>query len=145
MAKLSAHGAELGRIHYTTYTCAHMADGQILRKDGAGGWKIFKRCKAGMDPRAVYENALAHYNAQAQTRPALAAYRTALHDLAGRSKAWKLHLAIELMPDDPDGIWSHVHDDYTDAIPCDVSEIIEICRLFKAAEIETAARAKVSA
>jgi len=122
-----------------------MADGHILRKSGSGGWKIYKKCKAGVDPRTAYENALKRYSEQAQTRPALVAYRTALHDIAGRSKAWKLHLAVQLMPDDPDGIWAEVHDDYTDAIPCDVSEVVELCRLYKAAEREREAAAQHTA
>jgi hypothetical protein len=40
MAKLSAHGKEIGRINYTTYSKAYMQDGTILKNSGFG-WKVF--------------------------------------------------------------------------------------------------------
>ena len=56
-----------------------------------------------------------------------------LHDLAGLGKAWKLNSAVELMPDDPDGVWSEACDGYGDNVHADVSEIVELCGLYRAA------------
>jgi hypothetical protein len=55
MAKLSAHGKEIGRINYTTYSKAYMQDGTILKNSGFG-WKVFGKCK--INPQEVYEKAL---------------------------------------------------------------------------------------
>jgi hypothetical protein len=40
MAKLSAHGKEVGRINYTTYAKAYMQDGVVLKNEGHG-WKVY--------------------------------------------------------------------------------------------------------
>ena len=135
MAKLSAHGAEIGRIRYTSYEVAYMSDGKILRKI-AGAWKLYKKCKPGVDPAQAYRHASEKQVAFLAQRPALAAYRKELHSLAGLGKAWKLHMAIELMPDDPDGVWSEACDGYGDNVHADISEVVELCQLYNLAVIE---------
>ena len=135
MAKLSAHGTEIGRLTYTTYTDAYMADGKLLRNHGHG-WKLHARAKEGIDIRDVFQR-----NQQKQIdflakRPAMAAYRKCLHELAGCSKRWKLALAVEMMPDDPDGVWSEACDGYGDNVHADIDEVSELCRLYNDAMSE---------
>ena len=135
MAKLSVHGTEIGRLTYTTYTDAYMADGKILRNRGHG-WKLQARAKDGMNIQDVFAR-----NQQKQIdflakRPAMVAYRKCLHSLAGCSKRWKLALAVELMPDDPDGVWSEACDGYGDNVHADIDEVSELCKLYLAAMAE---------
>lgn len=135
MAKLSAHGAEIGRVRYTTYETAYMTDGKILRKD-AGAWKLYKKCKPGVDPRQAYERARAKREEFLAANPALREYTRELHSLAGIGKAWKLHMAIELMPDDADGVWSECCDGYGDNVHADIGEVSGLCRLYARALAE---------
>jgi hypothetical protein len=135
MAKLSAHGIEIGRIVFNTYAKAYMSDGAVLKNNGFG-WKLHARCKPGVDPVAVYERAKAHQEAFLVERPALATYRKALHRLSGLSKAWKLHAAVELMDDDPDGVWSECCNGYADNVHADIDEVSELCNLYKLAMAE---------
>ena len=127
MAKLSAHGKEIGRINYTTCSKAYMQDGTILKNSGFG-WKVFGKCK--INPQEVYEKALTQHKDFIGKRPCLAAYRTHLHALAGMGKAWKLQAAIELLGDDVDGIWSEVCDGYGDNVHASVEEIEHLVKLY---------------
>ena len=103
MAKLSAHGSEVGRINYTTYAKAYMSDGKILKNFGHG-WKLYGTCK--VSPEQAFAVAKEKQDRVLAERPMLAAYRKELHSIAGMGKAWKLHAAIQLLGDDIDGIWS---------------------------------------
>ena len=71
---------------------------------------------------------------QLACKPAVAAYRAALRDMAGLSKRWKLHTAVTLMPDDPDGVWSEACDGYGDNVSADLDDVVELCRLYQAIE-----------
>jgi len=135
MAKLSAHGAEIGRIYFTTYAKAYMADGKILKNHGFG-WKLHGKLKAGIAPADAYKRALEHHEQFMRERPALAAYRKALHAIAGLSKRWKIATAVEMMPDDPDGVWSEACDSYGDNVSADLDEVVELCTLYRAAIAE---------
>ena len=55
MAKLSSHGAEVGRIEFATSAKAYMADGKILKNIGFG-WKLYGKCK--VEPAAAYTAAV---------------------------------------------------------------------------------------
>lgn len=132
MAKLSAHGKEIGRITYTTYAKAYMEDGVVLKNAGFG-WKVAGKVKAGFTPQSAYETALASQRAFAETHPRLMAYRKELHEMAGLGKAWKLHMAVQVMPDDPDGVWSEACDGYGDNVHADIDEVSHLCDLYKSA------------
>ena len=132
MAKLSSHGREIGRITYTTYQTAYRSDGKVLKNSGMG-WKLYKQCKPGVDPEQAYANARAKQDRLAIERPALTLYRKELHKLTGIGKAWKLHAAIELMPQDPDGVWSECCDGYGDNVHADIDEVANVCRLYELA------------
>lgn len=138
MAKLSAHGNEIGRLIFLTYVKAYMEDGMVLKNIGFG-WKIHGKVKAGVDPRDAYKRAFDRQVEFLAPRPAYRAYRSELHAMAGVCKRWKLHAAVELMPQDPDGVWSEACDGFGDNIHADVEEVSHLCALYLAAEHEAKA------
>ena len=138
MAKLSAHGQEIGRVKYTTKVDAYFLDGKILRNSGFG-WKLKAKVKEGHTIQEAYDKAVKYQQQHLANRPALAAYRKMLHSITGISKAWKLHTAIELMPDDPDGCWSEACDGYGDNVSADIDDICRLCDLYKSALEESKA------
>lgn len=138
MAKVSAHGREIGTIEFLTKAKRYMSDGVILKNLGFG-WKIHGKVKPGIDPVQAYESAKAKQAKNLALRPAFAAYRKELHNMAGLCKRWKLHAAVELMPDDYDGVWSEACDGYGGNVSADVDEVGNLCRLYSAAVAEQGA------
>ena len=132
MAKLSAHGSVVGTVEYIHKARRYMSDGVILRNDGFG-WKLGGKLKPGVMPADAYARAKQRQVELLATAPCTAAYKRALHDMAGMNLRWKLHAAVSLMPDDPDGVWSECCDGYGDNIHADVDEVVELCRLFQSA------------
>jgi hypothetical protein len=132
MAKCSAHGAEIGTLYLNTKAYRYMDDGVILRNSGFG-WKLFGKLKPGVLPQQAFAKKLAQEQEMLNRKPALRAFRKALHDLAGIGKRWKLVQAISMMPDDCDGVWSECCDGYADNVHADVDDIAELCKLYKAA------------
>lgn len=132
MAKVSAHGAEIGTIYTTTKAKRYMSDGVILKNYGTG-WKIYGKVKPGVNPSDAFTRAKEKHVAFLAERPAYSAYVKELHDMAGLSKRWKLHAAVSLMPDDCDGVWSEACDGYCDNISASVDEVAHLCRLYLAA------------
>ena len=138
MAKLKAHGSEIGTIYGLTSAKRYMSDGKVLKNIGFG-WKLHATVKAGVDVTAAFGNAKARQADHLANRPAYAAYRKELHDMAGLSKRWKLHSAVSIMPEDCDGVWSEACDGYGDNISADVDEVAALCRLYLAAVEESKA------
>ena len=101
MAKCSVHGNEIGTVYFTTTAKRYMSDGVILKNAGFG-WKLHGKVKESVTPEIAFKNQLEHTAQFERENPCFAAYRKALHDVAGIGKRWKLHAAIELMPDDPE-------------------------------------------
>jgi hypothetical protein len=139
MAKISAQGKEIGTVYMTTSAKRYMSDGVVLKNIGFG-WKIGGKCKTGVDPADVYARHAAHRVAVRAANPCHAAYVAELHALAGLSKRWKLHGAIPMMPDDPDGVWSEACDGYGDNVHADIDEIVRLCMLYRNAEAEARER-----
>lgn len=135
MAKCSAHGHEIGTVYFATSAKRYMSDGVILKNNGFG-WKLHGKVRADVSPQEAYERQIEKQKALLADRPALAAYRKALHDMAGLSKRWKLQAAIQMMPDDPDGVWSEACDGYCDNVSADISEVVDLCRAYKVALME---------
>jgi len=131
MAKVSAHGTEIGTVHFLTHAKRYMSDGIVLKNIGFG-WKIAGKVKPNVTPEQAFSNAVERVRAFRADKPAYCAYRAALHNLAGLSKRWKLHACVELMPDDPDGVWSDACDGYGDNIHADIDEVSKLCELYKA-------------
>ena len=113
-----------------------MSDGHVLRNDGFG-WKLHGKVKAGLTPQQAFDEAKRRMETKLAERPALAAYRKELHDMAGLCKRWKLHAAVSIMPDDCDGVWSEACDGYGDNISADVDEVGKLCQLYKLALAES--------
>ena len=141
MAKLSAHGrTEIGTVKRLTSSKRYMSDGTILKNAGFG-WKILSKVKPSSTPQEAFAKSAANQARALAENPAYAEYYNALHGMAGLSKRWKLHAAIELMPEDCDGVWSEVCDGYGDNVRADVDEVGELCRLYLAALAEKASLA----
>lgn len=136
MAKLAAHGSEVGRITYLTSVKAYFSDGKVLRNQGFG-WKMAGKLKEGISPLQAFENAKLRQSEDLANRPYFAAYRRELHSMAGIGKRWKLHQAVSMMPDDADGVWSTCCDGYGDNIHADIDEVTELCKLYLAAQRES--------
>lgn len=132
MAKLSAHGTEIGTLYLLTSARRYMSDGTVLR-NGGFGWKLHARLRAGVVPEEAFARQVERAREFGVAHPEAEAYRKALHSLAGLSKRWKLHAAVELMPEDPDGVWSEVCDGYGDNVSADLDDIVELCRLYRTA------------
>src|SRR5574340_10382 len=128
MAKLSAHGIELDRREYPSGRVAVMSDGKILRNQGFG-WKLWKRVKPGVDPKVYAEDARKRYEA----RPAVFhEYMRELINAADLEHRYRLHTAVSLLPNDPDGVWSEVNDTYS-GYSIDLDDCLKLCRLYEAA------------
>jgi hypothetical protein len=130
MAKVSAHGQIIGTIEFTTTAKRYMSDGVVLKNFGTG-WKIHGKVKDGFTPQEAYEKAINRQNEARKTHPANFAYRKELHDLAPITKRWKLHTAVEMMPDDPDGVWSECCDGYCDNVSADIEDVVKLCMLYR--------------
>jgi hypothetical protein len=107
MAKLKAHGQELGRVAYLSTIVAVMSDGTLLSNEGHG-WKLYRKCKPGVTPKQVLKGRQDRLQERLRTRPAWAHYRELLHRSAPHSERWRLDMAVEMMAGDADGVWSDV-------------------------------------
>ena len=132
MAKLAVHGAEIGTVYFTTSARRYMSDGHILQNKGFG-WKLCHKVRDGESIQEAFAKQVESQKALLANRPHTVAYRKALHSLAGLGNRWKLHMAVEAMPDDCDGVWSQACDGYGDNIHADVDEVGDLCRLYKLA------------
>ena len=136
MARLCKHGTIVGELKLTKMSVRFMSDGTKLVNNGFG-WKLAKTRID--DPAKEYAERVARDQDWEHRRPVGAAFRRALQAEAGLSKRWKLLVAIEMMPDDPDGVWSECCDGYGDNVHADLDDIVELCRLYKAAQSEAKA------
>jgi len=134
MAKLSAKGRTLiGEIKYIRATRRYMSDGSVLENSGHG-WKVRGKVKAGHDITAVHAKAKASHEAQLSRAPALAAwYHAATQEPI--SRRWRLLLALSMMPDDIDGVYSTLTEGY-DALELTLDDVADLCRLHNAAYAE---------
>jgi hypothetical protein len=135
MAKIAAHGKEIGTVYFTTSAKRYMSDGKVLKNCGFG-WKLGPKLKDGVSVEQAYENQRQKQADFLKSHPQTAAYRKALHAETGLCKRWKLDLAISMMPDDPDGVWSECCDGYGDNVHADLDDIVELCMLYKNAIAE---------
>jgi len=128
MAKLSAHGIEVGRIVYTTYTKAYMSDKKVLKNSGYG-WKLVGEVKPEFSAEYAFKLAIERLKKWESQNPFGLAYKKELHKIASQSKRLRLHITIQLMYEDCDGVWSECCDGY-DSIHADLNEISELCKLY---------------
>ena len=129
MATLSKHGEELGRIELLTSKIAYFSDGKILRNNG-NGWKLYRKVKPGVDPMEAFQARVA---AQAQfldVRPCFVEFKRLFHSMFSFSHRYMAKTGLEMLGNDADGLWSELND--MAHIDCDISELVELCRLYEA-------------
>lgn len=132
MAKCSAHGYEIGTIAFLAHSKRYMSDGVVLVNHG-NGWKLKGKLKAGLTPQAAYDNCKKNHDDWKCRHPLTNEYIKRLHAVTSMANRWKLHTAIQMMPDDPDGVWAEACDGYGNNVHADVDEIAEVCRAYRAA------------
>lgn len=124
-------GLELDRREYPSNRVAVMSDGNIMRNTGQG-WKLWKKLKPGVDP-ADYAQRM---RAQSDARPAMFhEYVKALMDAVAIELRGRLHNAVSLMPNDPDGVWSEF--DLWNGPQVDLDDCIKLCALYERAAATT--------
>lgn len=140
MAKLSAHGTEVGRIEFTKKVTSYHSDGQVLVNHG-DGWKLYGKVKPDITPLQAYQHTKEIQDQHLRDNPHFKNWYKAITRY-GLSKRVYIIMAIECMPDDPDGVWSELTDtyDYHAKMNWTIDEVVELCRLFKLAELETKER-----
>ena len=137
MAKISAHGQVIGTIDYIANSKRFMSDGCVLINHGTG-WKVYGRVKPGVDIVEHFQKRSARHQELINTRPALAAYHAQMTKIA-LSKRWRLNMALRMMSDDPDGVWSEVCDGYSGNLKLSIDQIVHLCKLYNAAIAENVA------
>ncbi len=140
MAKLSAHGKQL-IITGMRYRKAYCSDGKILRDTG-GGWKLYAKVKPGFTYETAYQTALDVIAKNRTERPAFFAYVDKLKEYVPSFKKRTMFCMLidTLGPNEADGIWSEIHDSYSDDMPKDLEldDIVELCQAYEAVEQERA-------
>ena len=133
MATLYKHGAEIGRLEYLTYNVAVMADGKLLRNRG-DGWKLWRKCKDGINPADAFAARKAAVTRKEQECPTYAWYKHELHAKFPLKTRFLAHTVITSMPQDPDGCWSEFNDMVGHSI--DLDTVVSLCRAWQSAEME---------
>ena len=143
MAKLSIHGDGI-QIEYLRKKKAYCSDGKVLINYG-GGWKLYAKIKPGLNYKDVAQRALDYQRQQITAATAWAEYRNILMKEIKSLEKRNLFLAVfELMPDDPDGVYSETHDCFMHDMPrLDLDTICQLSRLHKQVEIERQSAAAV--
>lgn len=109
MAKLSAHGREIGRIHRVDHTVAYFSDRTVLINRGFG-WKIQCKVKAELDPVEVFNRKNETYNTKLAENPAFKRWRDLIVKEPLYPQRLRLVTALELLHDDLDGLYSELDD-----------------------------------
>jgi hypothetical protein len=136
MAKLSAHGHEVGRIESLACTTAVMSDGNILRNYG-DGWKLYRKIKPGFTPEQAYERRVENQRKFLEERPAWAELKRLVHAAACQSKRGTLISALQLLGGDVDGLWSELNESWGADLNLDLAECEELARAYQASVVES--------
>lgn len=110
-----------------------MEDGHILKNRG-GGFKRYRKVIKGTPQEAV-EKRRNSYNARMAACPSHAVYIKMLVREFALKNRMQVDLAVSMMPNDADGVWSTL-DDY--GIHCDLDTLVVLCRNYVAGEAELA-------
>jgi hypothetical protein len=125
MAKLSAHGVEVGRIEFLASRLAVMNDGVVLR-DFGNGWKRDGKIKPHLTPEQALQIL------RGSTRgPAYTEYRNLLFAEAGKSleRRIRINTIISVSYHDPDGAWSDLED--IAHCPMALEDVQALCRAYE--------------
>ena len=132
MATLSKHGQEIGRLETVRYTKAFFVSGDILINRG-DGWKVYGKVKDGFSIYDLYNKAKDAQTKTLSEHPHFANWRKEITRFP-LSKRWMVITAIELMPDDPDGVTVELQD--LGHMNVTFDECNDLCRLYKLAMLE---------
>ena len=135
MASLSKHGEQLGVIEYITRREAHYANGEILINRG-DGWKVKGKVKTHVNPREYYAKRKTKLEDKERRMPAYLHYKTLLYKYVPQTHRWMVNAAVDMMPTDPDGVWSQINDHGDYRYNIDLDEAVELCRAYEAATRE---------
>lgn len=124
MANLKNHGSEILRLEYLSSSVSCRSDGYLLRNTG-NGWKLFRKVKPGIDPVSYFAGKAERRNARLAACPIYAQYIRKLSEY-GVSTRSMIHRTLELIPNDPDGVWSTLEDYGKHA---DLDDLVELSRL----------------
>ncbi len=139
MAKLSAHGIEIGRIEYTSKTIAFFNDGSTLINNGFG-WKKHAKIKSEYTPQQAFDLGKEKQIKFREQNPAFRKYQDLMLDIP-LSIRWKVITAFEMMDGDIDGVWSSLDDSYETRGRFSFEDLAEINEARKAAAQEKADKA----
>lgn len=141
MASLKNHGDSI-IMEFMTHKSAYCSDGHVLMNRG-GGWKLYKKLKAGVDYRQAVANVKTRQEEDRKAKPCKFAFLDAVreHFPKLRRRLQFIMVFEALAPSDPDGIWSELQDNTFpyDADPSDVlslNEIVHLCGLYRNAREE---------
>jgi len=140
MATLQANGTVLDRFEYENCAIAVMSNGHILRNTG-GGWKRHRRAKPGVTAEAIAQKRRASYDARRAACPVWAQYIKLLCQLVSLPHRAELATLVDLMPGDPDGVWSMMDDR---RVCLDLEDVVKLCELREAGEVELSAYKKAN-
>lgn len=127
MATLSKHGATLLVIERLSSKLAYMSDGNILINQG-DGWKCWRKVKPGVDPVTHAREREERYKQFLVERPGYAEYRRVLHAIACNGKRSLVRMAVEMLGNDVDGLWSELND-HAD-VSVTVDDCVELSRAY---------------
>jgi hypothetical protein len=108
MAKLSAHGVEIGRIELVTRTRAYFQDRTVLENYGYG-WKVKGKIKADVDPVTHYNQVVKGHAEKLDKNPAFKKWYTLIIKEPLSFRRY-LIAGLELLSDDLDGLYSELDD-----------------------------------
>ena len=135
MATLSKHGANK-QIEYVGYKKAYCQDGTTLINKG-NGWKVKGKLKAGIDYTQAYENAVTRQGEKFRNFPLYAKFFKLIKDMAPSiNKRSYLVMGLEMLGNDPDGLWSEFDDRYDTRGEYTIDDICELCKAYEAAMCE---------
>lgn len=133
MAKLSAHDISKDRIvNFLTFKKAYGTDGIILI-DRGDGWKKYGKVKEGFTPDQALARAKEKQAEKERNQPFYAKFKKALHAETTMKNRAEVMALIQIMYDDPDGIWATL-DDY--GMRIEITDLCELCQLYKLAKDE---------
>lgn len=141
MAVLSKHGNEVGRLEGLTSVIAYMEDGKILKNSG-DGWKRWRRCKPGVSPLVAFEKSKANRERFQAERPAYSEYKRLLHSFCCNGKRCLVHMTVEMLGNDHDGVWSELNDMLH--VDCSFDEVHDLCVAYDAMIAEQNEKAAIA-
>ncbi len=127
MATLEKNGEELYRFLTLTSNYSIRSNGHILQNRGTG-WKRWKKIKE--NPREYAERLKEKHRLLDEKNPKYVEFRETFHRIIPFKLRNLVYISIQMLPDDPDGLWSSL-EDY--GIHLSVEECVKLCDLYNKA------------